>query len=521
MMSAEPKIVDELRLERIRDYVSERPRIEVSHDVADVVDQAQSALLEAGKIYVRGAMLVHIVRDYSGLKWLRVAAGTPMICQALNDWLWERMSSSAKWMKLDRRGEKWVESKPPAWAPKVLAARKEWTFPVLDGCSDMPVLRPDGTIHIEPGYDVGSRTFFAPGETWPRIKSEPTRQDARAALAELLEPFGGFPFVADSDRYAVVAFILSIIARSAIDGPVPAFKFGANTPGSGKGLCADVAAIIATGSETSKMAHTPNEEETRKRVFALAISAPAVVMVDNIEGTFGGPTWAMLLTAGQITDRVLGVSEDRTVPVRSVICLTGNNIQFVGDTGRRIIPIDLDPKCEHPQDRKGFRHPDVKGYVSANRVRLASSALTLLRGYFGAGQPQHDKPQYGSFERWDRVVRGALIWAGGIDVLDGVKRLRFEGHDHDAERLRALTSAWYAVLKDQPTTLHELLSTHAVASPDLRCALDAFAVKGEPLTTTLLGKRLALYRGRIVDSRRIEHAEGGHGGVKRWQVLVT
>ena len=167
----------------------------------------------------------------------------------------------------------------------------------------------------------------------------------------------------------VIALILSIIARSAIDGPVPGFKVGSSTPGAGKGLAADVATIIATGNETSKMAHTANEEETRKRVFALAISAPAVVMVDNIEGNFGGPTWAMVLTAGAITDRLLGGSADRTVPIRSVFVLTGNNVQLQGDTGRRVIPIDIDPKCEHPQDRPRRRDGGRReGALRAHRV---------------------------------------------------------------------------------------------------------------------------------------------------------
>jgi len=496
-----------------------RPRIVVSSKIERVVDEAEDALRTEGMVYQRGGTLVHIVRGDSPMKWLRIADGTPMIRKAEAEWLWERASAAATWIAVrkTKTGTEESEVQPPPWVPKVLRARGEWPFPTLDGCCDMPVLRPDGSIHDRAGYDGGSRVFYAPAQRWPAIKSDPTQQDARAALIELIEPFDDFMFVAESDRYAAIAFVLSVIARAAIDGPVPAFKFGATTPGSGKGLCADVGAIIATSAETAKMTHTTNEEETRKRALAIALSAPAVVMVDNIEGSFGGATWAMVLTAGVITDRLLGASEDRTVPVRSVIALTGNNIQFIGDTGRRVIPIDLDPKCEHPQDRTGFAHPDLKAYVSANRVRLASAALTLLRAYFVAGQPAHGKPLYGSFDRWDRVVRGAIIWAGGADVLEGVTRMRAEGQDSDASRLRALAVAWFQAVRDKPVTCAELLGTAAM-SQELRDAIDAFGIKGEPMTSRLLAQRLKLYRGRIVGGICLEHAGVSHGGSQRWQV---
>lgn len=501
-----------------------RLRIEVDTDVEDVIDQAQRALVETGLLYIRGQMIVHVVRNYSVLKWLRTPAGMPMICQVAKARLWEMMSSSAEWKRYDKRKEKWIDSTPPLWAAEVLLGRNEWPFPVLDGTADTPVLRPDGTIHDKPGYDAGSRTFYAPGiVTWPTIKAEPTHHDAVAALAELAEPFCDFPFVALSDRSAVIALILSIVARSAIDGPVPGFKVGSSTPGAGKGLAADVATIIATGNETSKMAHTANEEETRKRVLALAISAPAVVMVDNIEGNFGGPTWAMVLTAGAITDRLLGASADRTVPIRSVFVLTGNNVQLQGDTGRRVIPIDIDPKCEHPQDRsgpapgKGWRYPDLKGYVAAERVRLVSAALTLLRSYFVAGRPAHGLPLYGSYEAWDRLIRGAIIWAGGADPYAGVVRIRREGGDYDLERLSSLVGAWFAALGERPVTMSELL-THASTDEALQVAIDAYGKKGEEMSPGLLGKRLAALQGRPVADGRIMQTGTGHGGAKRWQI---
>jgi hypothetical protein len=210
-------------------------RIYISSKIADVIDQAQAALLAVGGIYVRGRYLTHVVRDFSAPQWLQLPEGLPLI-DALGDArLREMMSSSAQWWKFDARSESYKPALPPEWAAKTLKERGQWPFPILEGISDTPVLRPDGTIHDQPGYDERSRTIYVPGSTkWPAIKHEPTQHDAVTALAELCDPFCDFPFVEPWDKTAAIAFLLSIIGRGAIAGPVPMFKSGSNTPGAGR-----------------------------------------------------------------------------------------------------------------------------------------------------------------------------------------------------------------------------------------------------------------------------------------------
>ena len=48
-----------------------------------------------------------------------------------------------------------------------------------------------------------------------------------------------------------------------------------------------------------------------------------------------------------------------------------NNVQLKGDLGRRVVPIDLDPKIEHPEDRT-FKRSDLLGYLQENRPRLCA-----------------------------------------------------------------------------------------------------------------------------------------------------
>jgi hypothetical protein len=172
-------------------------------------------------------------------------------------------------------------------------------------------------------------------------------------LTELLEPFSEFPLVADSDKAATAAAILSVIGRAAIPGNVPMFSSQAPTPGSGKGLLVELVSVIATGRKPPLMSPTTDDEEVRKRLMAIAIESPTMVVIDNVEHEIGSAPLAMALTAGVVTDRKFGDNTKMiTASLRPVWVMTGNNVRLKGDLGRRVVPIDLDAKCEHPEDRK-------------------------------------------------------------------------------------------------------------------------------------------------------------------------
>src|SRR5262249_34831195 len=50
-----------------------------------------------------------------------------------------------------------VRTVPPPWVATMLLARGEWRFPQLDGISDAPVFRADGTMHDDPCDDPRTR----------------------------------------------------------------------------------------------------------------------------------------------------------------------------------------------------------------------------------------------------------------------------------------------------------------------------------------------------------------------------
>ncbi len=490
--------------------------IVISTDQAAMVDFAERTTHRQGRVYVRGMMLVQVVRDRGGMAWLRGAEGAPFVMPLKAERLRELIGSAATWRKIDKRSQRAENAMVPEWVPATLMQRGEWMFPTLEGVTDTPIIRPDGSIHDVPGYDARTGMLYNPGAVrWPAFKARPSRHDAAAAYAELAEPFCDFPFVAPSDRAAAIAATLSIVGRSAIPGCVPMFTFGATTPGSGKGLCADVCVTIGTGRDAPKMAAARDNEEMRKRLMAIALAAPSVVAFDNISGEFKSEALEMALTATSICDRILGVTEDRTVPLRAVFLMTGNNVRLGGDLPRRVVPVDLDPRMEHPEDRGGFRHPDLLAYVRRERPRLVVAALTILRAYCEAGKPSHGEAK-GSYEDWDRLVRGAIVWAGGVDPLEGVARVRDRG-DVERDQLRALHVAWRDALGDASVTVSRVLEA-AGSSGALHDALQAYGRGDKPVTAVLLGSRLTKLRGRIVGEWILIDEGTAHGGSRLWRV---
>lgn len=500
-----------------RDPPPQKPEMTISKDIRGMVDFAEEQLADLGDVYTRGRRLVHVVRDRSESHGLQLPDGTPVIAAIGRERLRELVNDAVTWIAVRKKNGESVreETVVPPVIPATLADRGEWiAIKPIEGVTDSPVLRPDGSVQDRYGYDRATKLIFTPtGASYPAVKVMPTRHDAELALAELTEPFNEFPFVAPSDRMAIVAIVLTLIGRAAIDGPTPMFAVRAPVPGSGKGLCLDAAAMIATGRAAPKRAAVTNDDELRKALFAYALEVPPIVVFDNAEGAIGSPVLAAALTTGTISDRMLGVSETRTASLRFVMAVTGNNLTFRGDLGRRVVPIDLDPRVEHAEDRTFRRAQPLLEYVRIHRPRLVVAALTILRAYYVAGRPPHGAPPKGSYEDWDRVVRGSIRFAGGADPLEGVQRIRLDGDD-DLEKLRALLVAWDGVFGSKPTTIAEAIK-HAGKEGAL---FDAFAVycrSGSPESKPLAGAFRRL-KGRIAGGRELLRDAEDRNGVVRW-----
>jgi hypothetical protein len=388
---------------------ADRLRIVIRTAEHEVEAEAISALARDPDLYQRAGAIAEVVGDKIHL--LR------------NAQVRTRLSAAAQWVKIvDQNGAPTqIAAHPPDWAVNAVATnvRLRGIRP-LNGIVTVPVLRPDGTILSEPGYDDTTGLLYQPAPELDglTVPDDVTHADARDALTQLYSAVADFPFAEKMHRSAWLAGLLTMFARYAFDGPAPLFLVDSNTRGAGKGLLVDVAHMIATGHSAPVTALPERDEEVQKLITTRVLESAPVVLLDNISGDLGGPSLDMALTARVWSQRILGRSESVAMPMRITWWATGNNVQLKADTTRRILHVRLETPEENPEDRSGFRHPDLRAWLRRERRALIRAALTILRAFYSAGAPVAGLRGWGSFEEWSAVVRGAIAWLGEPDPVE-------------------------------------------------------------------------------------------------------
>lgn len=326
----------------------------------------------------------------------------------------QHVGRRVEFVRFEKSGNGFIEvpADPTARLVKqTLALGERRRLKRLSAVVTAPTITPEGRVLAAPGYDAATGLLLI-GEGWPAIPAAPTADDARAALDVLMAPFRAFPFAGPEDRGALLAALLTAVARPALT-TAPAFAFDAPVQGSGKTLLARSVGLLAGGCEPPVWPHVAgrDDEETRKRLFTMLRDAPPALIWDNVIGIFDSAALAAFLTAPALTDRVLGRSERLTIPNRALLVMTGNNLAFAGDLPRRVLRCRIDPRCETPFARRFDFDPAT--LVKRNRVAMAVAAVTLMRARALATDPLAPG-DIGSFEDWARLVRQAVAWAGSI-----------------------------------------------------------------------------------------------------------
>ncbi|MGA2408805.1 MAG: hypothetical protein ABSG46_00230 [Candidatus Binataceae bacterium] len=104
------------------------------------------------------------------------------------------------------------------------------------------------------------------------------------------------------------------------------------------------------------------------------------------------------------------LKENRTIssPLSVVWGMSGNNPLLSDEIARRTIRIRLDLQCEHPEERTGFRHPNLVRWAMQNRSELLWAFLLLVQHWIASGCPASAVRPLGSFENWSKVLGGIL-----------------------------------------------------------------------------------------------------------------
>lgn len=509
-----------------------RPEIIVSVELAEMVDLAERAIAADPDVYQRGGRLVRVVLTDSPLRKLRMQEPAPRIDTLPRASLRERLASCAKFVSIEKKKDGTAERRhvlPPPTVVETLDARGTWG-PVrhLEAVVDSPILRPDGTILDAPGYDQSTGLLYRPNASFLQVPRHPTKGDALKAKEDLFEAVVDFDFAGDLHKAAWFAALLTPLARFAYDGPTPLTLIDSNLRGVGKGLMVDTIAITATGRCAPVTPLPVDDAEMAKTISSVLLAGIPIVSFDNVGTDLGGPALDLLLTSRTYSARILGKSEmTGELPVYTLLIATGNNVMVRADTGRRTLRVRLESKYERPEDRQGFKHPDLRAWLLAERPRLVRAALTILRAYCLAGRPADGLRAWGSFEQWSALVRGAVTWVGCKDP--GETRLELaEEADTEAHGLRRLLEALdLANLARGFTTSQALHRAYGDAldpvANALREAIEDLCPTqpGRTPSSKSLGRRLLHLRRRVIRGRMLDRFGETRDGAAQWRVQAT
>jgi putative DNA primase/helicase len=405
---------------------------------------------------------------------------------------------------------------PPKEYARLLLDHPEKDYPILRGLISAPTLRADGSILDKPGYDKQTGLFFDPkGGVFCPIPANPTKDDALAALKELLEPIAKFPFVDEASKSVQLARMLTGVCRTALFTS-PLFGYTAPSARTGKSMLVDIACILSHGHVAPVVVASSAFEELDKQLQAMISSGDTIIALDNqdTDEALESNLLCQMLTQPVVKIRPFGQNQDMLdFPSLSVISVTGNNLAIAKDLTERTILCSLDAKMEIPGSRK-FNFSPV-AMALKNRAQLVRACLIVLKAYVVAGRPTQDITPMGGFEDWSDLVRSSLVWLGAADpcttgdkirASDQSRGLQITIMDLWAERFgNAEMSAGDAVKAAQAGA--------ELGNGDLLAAFWCTAKKSAKNLPMALGKWLNSKDGVVIGRRRFV-ASGRQGHLK-------
>lgn len=489
-------------------------RAEAMHMIADEVQQHMLADARNSPLFCFAGRLASVT-DQAPRTARELERSCRRGCVVLvpgRHWVRERMMRSCHFVIHGHGAPK--KGAAPVDLADMLLSRAGAGLPPLTGVASAPTLRGDGSFVGAPGYDPATGIWldFDPAE-FAGMPRTPSRADAAAALATLRqEVFEGFPFASPADAdVAALALLTGLVCRTC--GPAPLFLFAAPAQGTGKSALAGLVTQLAFGREASPQPWPHDEAEREKTLLTVLKDGSTAALFDNVPdgAAIDSAALARAISGETFKARVLGASEAADVPSNALWLATGNNVRPAGDLATRTLVCELDARVERPDQRRHQRS-DLAAWAAANRGRVVVAGLTILRAHAVAGAEASLKAN-SRFPDWDRIVRSALVWAGGSDETSDKFGAAYADDPADASRHRLL-EAWAEVFDDREVSAQDVIAALEGAAPDfgqagaaheLRGALTALGGtpgRGAP-SVEWVGRVLAKIADRVVGDRRI------------------
>lgn len=435
-------------------------RVEVRLDIGMTDVQAgaiEDALVAAeAPIYLQGNTMVRVVVKGADASLGRKTLVAQMIpCDV--PWLLRETSKVVYCTK--RRRKDWYPVELPQSLMTSVLSSASHKFRELKGIVETPIMRADGSLLVEPGYDHVTGLLLVNPPPMPTISDAPTRRDAEAALFILDSLLDEFPFVDAASRSVALSALMTPVVRTAM-ATAPMHVIDAPTPGSGKSYLLDTVAAISTGKLMPTSPVSRNDEENNKHWGGTVLSGQSLVSLDNINGILRGDFLCQVLTQTTVEIRRLGSTGNTTAANCASWFANGNNIEIEGDLIRRSIRCSLDADVENPENRRFVGDPVQT--VLGDRGKYVAAVFTVIRAFIMSDDKPDVAPFVG-FREWSQTVRSALIWMGRSDPISTQEALKTE--DPAFAAWDDVVEAWCeglstGAVKDEPMTVKHLAESN-------------------------------------------------------------
>lgn len=392
-----------------------------AHNAKGFLHNAIEALRKAhpSKLFQKHGRLVGLERD---------AFGSLIYREYTTDDLTGELNRCAQWVKIANNKEGTpipVATSVPKTAVAQAYAEIARAHPQIRGKTQLPIIDDKTKLptRYSEGYCQRTGLYYSPSSDLDldglkrHLQRKITREGVVDALNTLKDLFIDFPWARPEHVGLALSVVMTAALRKSIDGAAPLHFVSANVKGSGKTKLTQTALACVYGFVPSLSPCPERTEELEKSLTAALFSNRPYYLVDNVTGSFGSGVLDAVITSDKYQARVLGKSDFSEIENRCFFAATGNNATLGADTDRRAILLRLVSQMERPEERSGFRYPDLLKEAEGRVTKTWCALLDILRGYdilASAEERAHiatTKKGFGSFERWSEAVREPLMWA--------------------------------------------------------------------------------------------------------------
>jgi hypothetical protein len=446
------------------------PWVQVNQQLIPELEAATEHLMAFNappRLFRRDGKIVRIIEGEYGPRTDEVQPATMMV----------ELGRAAEWYSVtseedgvDEEGKTvwkkiYTNAKPDALVAQALIESPP-ALPFLRKVVTTPFFDKDFNLINAPGYHPSARVFYKEDTslTVPPVPPVPTEEEVQKAFKLIdYEVFGDFPFATPTDKAHAAAGLFEFFVREAIDGTCPLHLVEAPEARSGKSKTVKVTGLIATGRGPNATELQDTEENRAKQFYSLLLNDPPLIFLDNIKGRLDSAVLEAILTSPTYTTRVLGGNKMGTVLNNTSWFLTINNGEVGRDIAGRAVRTRIDAKMERPENRTGFIHADLEGWVLANRGELVWAALTLIQNWVAKGKPVFTGRAKASFDSWSRVIGGIVETSGWTGFLDEQVTVEVAATDSVKSDMAPFIAEWWRVIGDAEVDVATLMQ---LAAPD-------------------------------------------------------